>query len=187
MDFKGLYNKDLFLNYSPEEQQKLFDILSSTFQKDNCEKEEKLNKFFEEAQKNNIAVLDYLSSLYFNGEVVEANLYFATCLALYAGANNSLLALNRVKDLLSGTLSEMESSINKEKLFHSYNLNENNYEQFLLKHICSSLLSYLNLNLDNILEMRTHLVDFDEYMVLDIEDACNDNLQDMIFMLGDIK
>ena len=187
MDFKGLYKKELFTKYSVEDQQKLFEILNNTFKKDAGELNDKLNKFFEEAHKNNIAVIDFLSSLYYAGEVVEANLYFASCLAIYAGANGSKLALNRVKELLNNSLVEMENSINKEKLFVSYNLDENNFEEFLLNHICFSLVQELNLNLDKVLEMRTHLSDFDEFMVLDIEDACVNNQESMIAMLGDVK
>ena len=187
MNYSGVYKKDGFSAYSKEEQQKLFDILNATFQKDKNTTLEKLNKFFDEAQNNNLAVIDYLSSLYFNGEVVEPNLYFATCLSIYAGANGSKLSLNRLHDLLDNTLSDMVNSINKEKLFASFNLNETSYEEFLLNHICSSLLLNLSLSLDSILAMRTHLNDFDEFMVLDIEDACRDNLESMIMMLGDVK
>ena len=187
MNYSGVYKKESFSAYSKEEQQKLFDILNNTFQKDKNTTLEKINKFFDEAQQNNIAVIDYISSLYFNGENVEANLYFASCLAIYAGANGSKLSLDRVKDLLSNALNDMVNAINKDKLFASFNLNEDNYGEFLLNHICSSLLIDLNLSLENILSMRIHLQDFDEFMVLDIEDACTANLETMIMMLGDVK
>ena len=187
MEFKAVYNKDSFSLLSKEEQQKFFDMINNAFSKDKSEFENKLNLVFEEAQQNNIAVVDFLSNLYLNSSELEPNLYFASCMAIYAGANGSKLALDRLKDLLGGVLGEMVNSINKEKLFVSFNLNEENYEQFLLENTCSFLLVELNLNLNSILEMRTHLADYDEFMVLDIEDACANNKDKMLDMLGDVR
>ena len=187
MNYNDLYNKITFSKYSKEEQKNVFNMLNSTFEKDKNSIEDKLNMFYAEAQKNNIAVIDFLSNIYLDGKVVDANLYFSTCLALYAGANGSKLSLDRVRELLTSTLNNIVNSIKKEKLFNSFNLNENNYEDFLLNHICSCLVAYTNLTLDKILSMRTHLSDYDDFMVLDLEDACQDDMNKMIEMLGDVK
>lgn len=185
MDFKGIYGKDSFMLKTVEEQQEYFNIIHETFNKDKSTVIDKLNLLFKEAHNNNIAVLDYIGMLYFgDGAGIDSNLYFATCLCLYAAANGSKLATARIRTLLQPAYDYVISNIDKVSLYDIYNLKDNTFEDFILAHIASTLIFELKYSLTDILEMHKNLQEYPEYKVLDLEDLRDEKLAKFVDYLG---
>ncbi len=187
MNFQGIYEKEQFLKKSLQEQKEVIDFIDKVFMADaKSTTADKLMLLFAEAEKNNIPVIDYLSKLYYENDEdgVDANLYFATCLALIASANGSKIASNRIRSLLYPAYQYVISHIDKISLYDMYNLTDETCEEFIMSHVASVLVFELKLNIKDVLDMRTHLKDYDDMMVLDLEDAREEKLEKMVAYLG---
>ena len=185
MNFKGIYEKDNFIIKSLEEQQSYFDVIDQTFNKDKTILPDKLNLLFKEAEKNNIPLIDYLGMVYFSDALgIENNLYFATCLCLYASANGSKLASSRIRSLLYPAYEYVMSHIDKISLYDTYNLTDANCEDFILSHIASVLIFEMKLSINDILDMRKNFSDYPDFMILDLEDLREEKLPKMVDYLG---
>ena len=185
MDFKGIYEKDNFMIKTLEEQQAIYKVIDATFKNDRNTMPDKLNIFYKEAEKNNIPVLDYLGMLYFDdANGIEASLYYATCLSLYASANGSKISSSRIKSLLAPAYNYIISNVDKIALYDTYNLTDENCEDFILTHISSVIVFEMQLDLNEILDMRKDFSKYPDYMILDLEDVIQDKLQKMVDYLG---
>lgn len=185
INFEGIYEKESFINKSLNAQKEISECIEQVFSADKTTITDKLILLFNEAENNNIPVIEYLSKIYFADDYgVESNMYFATCLALWASANGSKIASSRIRSLLYPAYQYVISHIDKISLYDMYNLTDENCEDFIMSHISSVMVFELKLNIKDIIDMRTHLKDFDDFMVLDLEDLREEKLDKFVDYLG---